>query len=106
MIYDLKWMNIKQNLLFNTLMFVGKMKKGEAPKYLCLKIKYVGLSQPYMLRNTHDFRILRMKSTQIQKTLFYKGPRLYNLLTISIKNEVNENIFKRKYINFVLFNDL
>ena len=34
MLYDLKWMKIKQRLQFNTLMFVGKIKKGKAPKYL------------------------------------------------------------------------
>ena len=47
MIYDLKWMNIKQTLQFNTFMFVRKMKKSNAPKYLCEQIKYVGECQPY-----------------------------------------------------------
>lgn len=87
-------------------MFVRKMKKGDAPKYLCEQIKYVGESQPYMLRNADDFRILRVKTSQMQKTLFYKGLQLYNLLPANIKNEANENIFKRKCIHFILFNDL
>ena len=86
-------------------MFVGKIKKGEAPKYLCEQVKYVGESQSYILRNANDFRILRVKSTQMQKTFFYKGLQLYYLLPINIKNVVNENIFKRKCINFVLFNN-
>ena len=47
MIYDLKWLNIKQTLQFNTFMFVRKMKKSNAPKYLCEQIKYVGECQPY-----------------------------------------------------------
>ena len=46
MLHDWKWMNIKQRLQFNTLMFVRKIKKGDALKYLCKQIKYVGESQP------------------------------------------------------------
>ena len=86
MLYDLKWMNIKKSLQFSTLMFVRKMKKGNAPKYLCEQTKHVGKSQPYTLRNADDFRILRVKSTQTQIMLFYKGLQLYNLLPTNIKN--------------------
>ena len=96
-------MNIKQRLQFNTLTFVRKMKKGDAPKHLCDLNKYVGESQPYMLRNTDDFRILRVKSIQMQTTLFYKGLHLYNLLPTNTKNVLNEDIFKQKYIHFILF---
>ena len=48
MLYDLKWMNIKQRLRYNTLMFVRKMKKDDAPKYLSGQIKYAGESQPHI----------------------------------------------------------
>ena len=58
-------MNIKQRLQCNTLMFVRKMKKSGATKNLCEQIKYVREVQPYMLRNADDFRILRVKSTQM-----------------------------------------
>ena len=40
MLYDFKWMNVKQTLQSNTLMFISKMKKRDAPKYLREHIKY------------------------------------------------------------------
>ena len=51
-----------------------------------------------MLRDADDFRIKRVKSTQMQKTLFYKGLQLHNLLLTNIKKELNENICKPKCI--------
>ena len=63
-------------------------------KYLCER--NVGKSQPFMLRNA-EFGISRVKLTQMQKTLFHKSLQLYNSLPTNIKNELNENIFK-KYI--------
>ena len=42
----------------------------------------------------------------VKKRFAIPGLQLYNLLPINIKNEVNENIFRRKCINFILFNDL
>ena len=56
-----------------------------------------------MLWNVGDFRILKVKSIQIHKTLFYKGLQLYNLLATNIKSELNENIFRRKLINLISF---
>ena len=52
MLNNLKWMSIAQPLQFNTLRFIGKLKQGDAPKYLYDQIHYVGDSQPYQLRNT------------------------------------------------------
>ena len=83
-------------------MFVRKMKKGDAHKYLCDQIKYVGESKPYMQRNAEEFSIRKVQSTQVQKTLFYKILKLYNFLPTNIKNELNKTIT----INYVLFNDL
>ena len=61
------------------------MKKGDALKNLCEQIKYVLENQPYMLRNVDDFRILRLKSTQMLKSLFYKHLQLCNVLLTNIK---------------------
>ena len=37
-------MSIAQRLQFNTLRFIGKLKQGDALKYLCDQIHYVHLT--------------------------------------------------------------
>ena len=86
MLNNLKWMTVKQRLEFKTLKFIRKIKQEDSPEYLCEQIKYVGESQPYSLRNADDFRIQRVTSTLMQKTLFYKGLQLFNSLPNNMKN--------------------
>lgn len=98
MLDALKWLNIKQRLTLNTLKFVYKMKQGKAPEYLCQEIKYVGESQPYNLRNASDFRIQRAASTTTQRSLFFKGLKIFNNLPNNVKTETNFRIFKKECI--------
>lgn len=101
MLSTLRWMSIQQRLELNTLVFIQKMKQGNAPSYLTENIRYVSDIQPYGLRNSNDFRMQRRTTTGAQNSLFYKGLRLFNMLPINIKNEVNLMNFKRKCIEFV-----
>lgn len=104
MLNTLRWLNIKQRLELNTLNFIQKMKTGEAPDYLCEQIKYVGDVQPYELRNSENFRLQRVTSTAMQRSLFYKGLKLFNTLPNNLKNERNKNIFKRNSVIFIRSN--
>lgn len=106
MLDALKWLNIKQRLTLNTLKFVFKMKQGKAPKYLCEEIKYVGESQPYDLRNASDFRIQRATSTTTQRSLFFKGLKIFNNLPNNVKTETNFRIFKKECITCIRSNYL
>lgn len=101
MLDSLQWLNIKQRLEMNTLCFVQKMKMGNAPEYLCENIKYVGEVQPYELRNSENFRLQRTTSTAMQRSLFYKGLKLYNKIPYDLKTERNYYVFKRQCVNFV-----
>lgn len=105
MLDTLKWLNIKQRLALNTLNFIHKIKYGNAPEYLCDQIKYVSEVQPYGLRNADNFRLKRATTTAGQRSLFYKGLKLYNSLTNEIKKETRTNIFRRECVNFVKSNN-
>ena len=98
MLNYLKWLNIRQRLELNTLIFIYKMRRGDAPQYLCERLSYVGEVQPYNLRNAIDFRLQRARSSAVQKTLFYMGLYLFNLLPNNIKNEENFLLFKKQFI--------
>lgn len=101
MLNMLRWLNIKQRLELNTLTFIKKMAKGDAPEYLCNQINYVANMQPYGLRNSNDFHILRVRTSHMQRSLFYKGLQLYNRMSSDLKMENNINIFKRNCVNFI-----
>ena len=66
------------------------MKIGDASDYLTEQLRYVGEIQPYSLRNVMDFRIQQSNTTGKQKSLFYKGLNLYNMLPFDVKNGIND----------------
>lgn len=101
MLNTLKWMNIKQRLALNTIKLIHKIRQGTAPDYLCEQTRYVGEAQPYSLRNANNFRLQRFTTSSMQRSLFYKGLKLFNSLPNRIKNELNNNIFNKECINFV-----
>lgn len=104
MLESLKWLNVEQRLKLNTLNFIHRIKNGEAPEYLTEQISYVGDSQPYHLRNAEHFRIERVTSSAMQRSLFYKGFQLYNSLPNNVKMERNFNIYKKHIVFFVKYN--
>lgn len=101
MLNALKWLNIKQRLEMNTLHFIQKMKTGNAPEYLIEQLNYVREIQPYHLRNADNFRLPKAATTAMQRSLFYKGLHLYNMLPMNVKSENNTNEFKRKIVYFI-----
>lgn len=105
MLESLKWLNIQQRLKFNTIYFIQKMKIGCAPEYMLDEIRYVRDEQPYHLRNGQDFRIRRAETTYMQRSLYYKGFQLYNMIPNDIKNEFNLNIFKRRISIYIRNNN-
>ena len=92
MLNNLKCMSIVEQFQFNTIRFIRKFKQGDAPKYLCDQIYSVGHSQLYQLRKGYEFRIQRVRSTQVQKTLFYKSLQLFTSLPNNVKNKTNGNV--------------
>ena len=86
MLDTFKWLNVKQRLQLNTIVFIQKIKMGCAPEYLTEQLRYAGEVQPYNLRNASDFRPSRADSNVMQRSLFSKGLKLYNMLTVDEKN--------------------
>ena len=101
MLATLKCLNIRERLQVNSIYFIRKMKIGNVPDYLTEQLRYVGEVQSYSLRNVVDFRIQQANTTAKQKSLFYKGLNLYNMLPFDVKNEVNDKMFKKKSEIFI-----
>lgn len=78
-----------------------KLKNGDGAEYLIRQLQYVREVQPYQLRNAENFRLQRVTTSAMQKSLFYKGLHLYNKMSQDLKNERNIIVFKRKISAFI-----
>lgn len=68
-----KWLYIQKWRKLNALYFVHKMNNGKASEYLTEQLKYGRDAQLYNLRNMDHFRIERVSTTAMLKSLSYKG---------------------------------
>lgn len=97
MLETLKWMNIKQRIMFRTMIVVFQIKNRMLPNYLTSTINYVGDANPYNLRNANDFKL----KNDARKTIFYDGLKMFNELPREIKMENDFKVFKRLLCEFM-----
>lgn len=101
MLACLKWLNIKQRILFNAAVFVFKMKHKMVPEYLSANLVYVQDVQPHNLRSNSNFRLHFYRNSRTQNMIMYKGLKYFNELPSDIKNESNFSSFKRRLIDHI-----
>lgn len=101
MLDALQWLNVKQRIMYRTLVVIFKVKNNMMPKYLSDKIMLVGDGHQYPLRNVGDFRLKSNTTENSRKTLVVNGFMEYNKMPKTIKEEINLEIFKRKVLEYV-----
>lgn len=94
MLEKLKLMSVNETITYNTLTFVYKIVKGQAPQYLTNKIVYNYQNQTRNLRNSCDIKLTTATKSTSQNSLFYKGVKLYNSLPKVITEEMSFCKFK------------
>lgn len=99
----MKFMSVRQLIVFNTFVLIFKMRGGQCPEYLCSKIKARGDNEVCdKLRNRNDIETIRATRHCTQNSLFYKGVRMFNELTDELKNETDLAVFKNKLKTYVI----
>lgn len=99
MLDTLLWLNVKQRLELNVLLFIYNLKNGKFPKYLQNKISLLEQVQPYNLRNADvRFRLGKYNLTSTQNSLVYKGFKKFNELPRNVQKETKFDIFKKECI--------
>jgi hypothetical protein len=75
MLKILKFLSVKQTLIFNTLITVFKISIKKTPRYFYLhdKINYVKERQQYNLRNCEDFDLQFCKFNPKCNGLYHQG---------------------------------
>lgn len=86
MLSCLQWLNIKQRITYNAMLFVFKMKYKMVPEYLSNNLCYIQDVQPYSLRTNSNFRLQFFRDSRTQNMVMYKGLTFSNELPNEIKN--------------------
>lgn len=95
------WMNVKQKLMFDAMIFIFKLRNDMLPEYLSDGLVEVAAVQPYSLRNGTNLRPERCRLSSTQSSIFYDGINYFNNLPNSVKSETNMNAFKKKLCEFI-----
>jgi hypothetical protein len=104
MLEVLCWMSIEQRVIFNTLLFIFKIKNNLVPEYLCKKISKNSEMHEHNTRKCNDFFIKSQSSAALKKSVFQSGLSEYNKMPNDLKNEMSVNGFRRKLSNYVKLN--
>lgn len=95
MLEALQWLNIKQRIYFNVLLFIYKLLNNKLPLYMCRSVFYNRDVHSYGTRKIDHFRLPNFTKTSTQNNLYYKGLKLYNELPNEIKDAKNIRQFKK-----------
>lgn len=101
MLDALQWLNVKQRIMYRTMVVIFKIEHNMMPKYQRDRVKYVGDNNRYPLRNAGDIRLANIKSESNRNSLVYKCFDEFNKMPKNSKEERNINIFKRKVTDYV-----
>ena len=84
MLAELGWLSVENFFLYNTLIFILKIKTGKAPGYLREIVSYNSDVHTYNTRSRNDFHVVPVAKKQSQSSVFFKGLNAFNQLPIEI----------------------
>ena len=99
---SLKWLNVRDKLLFNDLVMVYKCLKNLTPGYLHGRFQYRAKTHQRVTRQNNDLTLPRYRLATGQKTFTYRGAKLYNSIAKDIRDTGNLNAFKKRIFKFLL----
>ena len=99
---SVKWLNVRDKLLFNDLVMVYKCFKNLTPGYLHGHFQYRAKTDQRDTRQNNNLTLARYRLATGQKTFTYRGAKLYNSIAKDIRDTGNLNVFKREFLNIFL----
>lgn len=93
---ELQWLSIEDIIKKSNLVLIYKIKNKLLPQYLQSFLVKRSEVHSYNIRSKENFNIDFVKSSNLQKTLFGDGLRLFNSLPNEIKSAQNLKSFERK----------
>ena len=100
---SLKWLNVRDKLLFNDLVMVYKCLKNLTPGYLHGRFQYRAKTHQRVTRQNNDLTLPRYRLATGQKTFTCRGAKLYNSIAKDLGDTGNLNVFQNGIFKY-LFN--
>lgn len=94
MLGTLEWLNIEQSVRMANLVLIYKIEHNLQPEYLTSYLEKRSNCHAHNVRSNQHYNISKVKTTSLQKTLFYDGIRYFNGLPDSIKSAPNLGLFR------------
>jgi len=96
--YNCHWLRVNERILFKLLLTVHKCINHTAPHSLCALITFGDSERTKKLHET------KVKTKYGERAFSHSGPKLWNLLPLSIRTEENTVKFKSSLKSFLMFN--
>ena len=101
LINNLKWLKIKQKLLYDVGIFVYKYLIGRLPEWI-LTLTMVGNVNPFQTRQQHNLLVPRTATLTGERDMAVRAPKLWNQIPQDIKETSSIHTFKKKLKEYYL----
>ena len=100
MLRSLRWLNVERFIERANLVLIYKIEHNLQPEYLKSYLEKRSDFHNYNIRSNQHYNISMVKTTSLQKTLFYDGIRCFNALPDNVKYAPSlKNFNKRLFIH-------
>lgn len=101
MLETLNWLNVEKNIKKANLLIIYKIEHNLMPEYLNTYLRKRMQFHDYNIRSKQNYNIDIVRTSALQKTLFYEGLRSFNELTDDIKNAPNVYTFSKRLFTYL-----
>ena len=101
---SLRWLNVKQRLMFNDAVMIHKCLKGLSPSYLSNKFSTKATIHDRQTRYRDSLNIPSSRINAGQRAFYYRGVKVWNNLSKDLREITNTKAFKRRLINELICN--
>ena len=99
---ELKWMSVRQRVVFNQLVFVWKILNGFTPSYMSANVSYVKETHTRLTRSASDD--LLFIPAQHRKSFYLSAFKLWNKLPFNVRKTMSVDVFKKHCTSFIFAN--
>lgn len=106
MLIKLNFLNVKDIISYNVLIFIHRLTLGLLPSYLTNDLLANKEIHNYDTRTKNNYYIKSVKHKKSSNSLFYKGLSMYNKLPDSLKSIVRIKIYKKELKTYMMSHDI
>ena len=98
----LNYLSIDERIKRNVLILIFKMVRGIITPEMCDRIEYVGNRTGRLTRQSNHIAVPFKRTLTAQKSIFFKGFKMFNELPADYRNIMNLDTFRRRLREYIL----